>query len=249
VHLDVEPQANPAFATSDAKRTELLQQYADFVSLKARPMTQAAKIPLEMDIAYWFEGYKVNDNSVSPAVSMPLNELLTKYMDTVAVMSYVRTRGDTTRDANEIMNVCKEEIASAKKYDKKIVLSVHCGPEDPDVSYINRGKNYMNEALLKVKERLDIEFPNKKYGLAIHYMAAWYNLPVTQTSLAAGAGQISSSSANSYKTENASSNQDTGKTLHADNGTEKDGSGCNAASYGYLVFALLGIAPLVFRKK
>jgi hypothetical protein len=240
LHLDIEPEGCSDF---DSSSTNHMQWFADFVIGKARSAANKASAELDVDVGYWYDSYNVKDNSVTPALNIKLDEFLVKYADTNIVMSY-------RKSADLIMSVSKKVIALAKKHNKKIVLSaetMNLGYNNPvhdnnNASFYDLGKIFMDGELLKVKERLGTEFPNKKYGLAVHYMSSWYTMSEKPTSTIKGEmKQTSDSIASSAKMSYI--------LADLDNETDEKSGGCDISIYSCLVFALFGLLPFVQRKR
>ncbi|MDR1917790.1 MAG: hypothetical protein LBQ05_02270 [Christensenellaceae bacterium] len=159
LHLDIEPHQSENW---DTNKDELMQLFCDFIVAKIAPLN----IVIEMDIPFWLENFTV----VCGGESLPMNEVVFKYADTVVIMSYRDT-------AEKTLEICTDEIALAKKYDKKIVLGQETfSTEGDQVSYYEEGFTVMNLEINILEQKLLKEFPNKKFGIAIHDMKRFYEM-------------------------------------------------------------------------
>lgn len=166
MHLDVEPHQHPEFKTGAEGRAKVMQLFADFVVNKAVPAAKEAKTILEWDIPFWMTDI-VKDSDGSEIV---LAEMMAKYCDTLGIMSYRDT-------AEKILDVSKEEIEYAKKYDCKIILGAETKSSEGDaVSFMEEGKAVMVAELEKVHKGLKETVSDTSFGLAIHQASVWFNL-------------------------------------------------------------------------
>jgi hypothetical protein len=139
-----------------------MQKYADFIKAKIEPLD----ITVEMDIPFWLDEYTVNSDNKE----LPVNEVVFRYADAVVIMSYRDT-------AQKTLEVCKEEIALAKKYGKKIVVGQATYSEEGNqVSYAEEGKAVMDEENSKIYAALTTEIQNRNFGVAIHDMKHYFEL-------------------------------------------------------------------------
>lgn len=166
MHLDVEPHQHPDFKTGDAGRAKVMQWFADFVVKKAVPAAKSTGTLLEWDIPFWMTDVVKDANGGS----IVLAELMAKYCDTIAIMAYRDT-------AIQMLDVSREEIAYAKKYNHKVILGCETKSSEGDsVSFMEEGKAVMIRELAKVHESLKNSIPDGNFGLAIHQASVWYSL-------------------------------------------------------------------------
>jgi len=163
MHLDVEPHQHSEFKDN---RPKVMQLFADFVINKAATEAKKSNTLLEWDIPFWLVD-EVKDKDGSEII---LAELMAKYCDTLAVMSYRDT-------AKAMFDVSKEEIEYAKKYNRKIVLGAETKSSEGDnVSYMEEGKRVMYAELSTLKGMMDSAVPDQNYGFAIHQVVNWHAL-------------------------------------------------------------------------
>jgi hypothetical protein len=166
MHLDVEPHQHPEFKTGAEGRAKVMQLFADFVVNKAVPAAKEAGTLLEWDIPFWMTDI-VKDSDGSEIV---LAEMMAKYCDTIAIMSYRDT-------ATKILDVSKEEIEYAKKYGCKIILGAETKSSEGDaVSFMEEGKAIMVAELEKVHKSLKESLTDISFGLAVHQASVWFSL-------------------------------------------------------------------------
>lgn len=162
LHLDIEPQDHPRYS---ANSEAFLQDYIDFVvwvcsTYRKAPGSASGAAAIDFDIAWWFD-----DTVNYRGRKTELYKALIDEADRTFVMSYKNT-------AEKTYEISKEEIAYAKSVDKPIILGAETGRirKEKDVSFYGMGRTYFYDQLHKLHSLVD--YP--RYGLAIHYISAWY---------------------------------------------------------------------------
>lgn len=158
VHLDVEPYIYSGWIMNQSATIKSYQS----LLIKAKNSTAALKLPIEVDMPFWFDeiSYK---NTYGKGV---LAEWVISKTDSVTIMAY--------RDsAPLIIDIVKNEITYAEKYNKSIVVGVETGQTDEGegISFFEEGESYMNEELAAVKDNYaDVSSFN---GIAVHHVGSW----------------------------------------------------------------------------
>jgi hypothetical protein len=138
VHLDVEPYLYSGWSSNQA---DTIKTYQALLT-KAKNSTDALKLPLEVDIPFWFDtvSYK---NTYGKGV---LAEWIITNTSSVTIMAY--------RDsAAAIIDLVKNEVALAAKHGKSIVVGVETAQtnEGDQISFFEEGEAYMNGQLDQVQ--------------------------------------------------------------------------------------------------
>ncbi len=158
VHLDVEPYLYSGWSTNQATT---IKRYQDLLT-RAQIGTSALNLPLEADLPFWFDGttYK---NTYGKGF---LAEWVIAHTNSVTIMAY--------RDsAPSIIDLVKNEMKLAEKYNKQIVVGVETAQtsEGLGLSFYEEGEAYMNQELAKVQ---DYYADSSGFGgLAIHHVGSW----------------------------------------------------------------------------
>ena len=153
VHLDVEPHQHEQFSS---RREELILLYIDFLN---RVTNDYPSVHFDADIPFWLEDVVTYNGETKEAF-----KFVTDIVNRVFVMSY--------RDsAEQILNVGSAELEYANQKNKPIFLCVETGNEEDIVTFIEEGKNYMNEQITLIGDLTDL-----KFNIAIHHIKTWREL-------------------------------------------------------------------------
>ena len=170
IHLDIEPHqsknsdnANPESQLPDSLnfKTDIGRQnlISSLITLAHNLKTTYTNINFSYDIPFWLHDEITFNNKKLPAYKHLIN-----IADNVVVMSY--------RDsAEKIYDVAKEELTYAESVNKTITLSVECGTEEDAVTFMQEGKQVLNNELEKLKS-----FVPNNTGICIHHIKTWFNL-------------------------------------------------------------------------
>lgn len=154
LHLDIEPHQ---FDDFDEKRQDYifkLIELADYLK------TTYANISFDYDIPFWFDDEIEYKNETKSAYKHMID-----IADRVFVMSYRDT-------AEKIYEVGKDEVQYAQNLEKRLFLCVETKSSEGDkVSFMEEGKEYMNQELMKLKELIPSNF-----GISIHQIKTWFDL-------------------------------------------------------------------------
>lgn len=176
MHLDVEP-----YVPSEDRRVEIWGNYADLVE-EAYTATRTAGVRLEWCTSAWLDGYTsdgreiVADNVAPGTYDMTMAEWVMRHSDSVVLMSY--------RDSAAVTyEISEEEIALASQISGGfLTLGVETGPENDGVTYQEEGKQYLYQQLSLLYDMVVEDLPGGAFGLAIHNVQTWYDLPWTAAS-------------------------------------------------------------------
>ncbi len=158
VHLDVEPYLYSGWNTN---RAATVKSYQSLLH-KAKARTAALKLPLEVDMPFWFDEilYK---NTYGKGV---LAEWVIANTASVTLMAY--------RDsAAMITELVKNEIAYAEIYGKVVVVGIETDQTDEgdNVSFYEEGETYMENELATVAAYYaGIQGFG---GIAVHHVDSW----------------------------------------------------------------------------
>lgn len=158
VHLDVEPYLYSGWNTN---RATTIRSYQSLLH-KAKASTAALKLPLEVDMPFWFDEilYK---NTYGKGV---LAEWVIANTASVTLMAYRDT-------ATTITELVKNEVAYAEKYGKVVVVGIETGQTDEGdhVSFYEEGETYMENELAIVTARY--ARTQGFGGIAVHHVDSW----------------------------------------------------------------------------
>lgn len=161
IHLDIEPYTTPLWDKNRMKAIENFQQLV----LQAKEKAHQLSIPLELDIAFWYDEVKYHTKYGRGVLSnWTINN-----SDSVTIMAY--------RDySNGIIRSVKHEIAYAKRVGKKVVIGVETmkSAEGNRVSFFEEGEEYLNTHLKNVHSY----YSNRQSfnGIAIHHLESWMEM-------------------------------------------------------------------------
>lgn len=153
IHLDVEPYILSIWQTN---KNKAITDYMNYISyLKTFGAKNGLKVAV--DIPFWFDEIKLQKQKVN------LAEYVISQVDSVSIMAY-RDR------AQSIIDIVKNEMDYAKKYNKNIVISVETGntSEGENITFYQEGLNFMWNEINKVDEYYKNRYNN--YGFAVHYL-------------------------------------------------------------------------------
>ena len=175
MHLDVEP-----YVPSESRRIEIWGNYADLVE-EAYTATRIANVRLEWCTSAWLDGYTsdgreiVADNVAPGTYDMTMAEWVMRHGDSVVLMSY--------RDSASLTyQISQEEIDLATQIPGSfLTLGAETGPEGDGVTYQNEGKLFLYQQLAVLYNLVTEDITNGTFGLAIHNVQTWYDLPWTVT--------------------------------------------------------------------
>lgn len=161
IHLDIEPYTTPLWNENRMLAIENFQQLV----LQAKGKALQLSIPLELDIAFWYDEV----NYQTKYGSGILSNWTIHHSDSVTIMAY--------RDySNGIIRSVKHEIAYAKRVGKKVVIGVETmkSAEGDQVSFYEEGEAYMNKHL----KHIDNYYSNRRSfnGIAIHHFESWMGM-------------------------------------------------------------------------
>ena len=155
IHLDIEPHQ---FDDFDQNRQQYIYNLIDLANTLDK---KYPNIFFDYDIPFWLDDSITYNNITKPAYAHMID-----VADCVFLMSY--------RDsATAMLDVSKEEIEYATSVNKQVVLGAEtsASSETEIVTYYEEGKNYMNQQLEIVKQKLP-----DKFGVSIHHMKSWRDL-------------------------------------------------------------------------
>ncbi|SHE96866.1 hypothetical protein [Caloramator proteoclasticus] len=153
VHLDSEPYLLELWNSS---RNQAVLEYMDYISY-LKDFGVKNNLNIAVDIPFWFDEIIIKSNNMS------LAEYVVSIVDIINVMTY--------RDkAGTIIDIVKNEMEYAKKYNKKIMISVETGntSEGDYVTFYQEGINFMWNEIDKVNDYYKTNYNN--YGFAVHYL-------------------------------------------------------------------------------
>jgi hypothetical protein len=154
IHLDIEPHQDPDF---NKNRKDLITR---LIKLAKYLKENYSDITFDYDIPFWLHDTIYLDNEEKAAYS---------YMIDIANRVFIMSYRD---DANSIYSVASEEVEYAKNKNKILILGVETKSDEGDnVSFMEEGKQYMNNEIKKVRKLIP-----ENYGISIHQIKTWYNL-------------------------------------------------------------------------
>ncbi|TCN23955.1 amidase [Mesobacillus foraminis] len=161
IHLDVEPYLYSGWSSKQAATVKTYQA----LLLKAKSSAASLNIPLEADLPFWFDeiSYK---NTYGKGI---LAEWVIANTSGVTIMAY--------RDsAPMIIELVKNEVGYAGKYNKKLVIGVETGQtnEGNMISFFEEGEAYLDQELEKVKS-FYAGTPGYS-GIAVHHVGSWLTM-------------------------------------------------------------------------
>lgn len=163
IHLDLEPAQRADYAENPQR---VMQKFAEFLVNTARYYADRNDTVLEWDIHRFLNEFTVNVNGEQ----MNLLECFTIYCDTLILMSY-------SDEVKGMFKFTSEEFKYAKKHKTCLFLASETGTMCSDEeTYAQEGQRAMVRALTKVNRKMKKEFEYGEYGIAVHHVAAWYNL-------------------------------------------------------------------------
>jgi hypothetical protein len=161
VHLDVEPYLYSGWSSNQAATIKTYQA----LLLRAKSSTASLNISLEADLPFWFDeiSYK---NTYGKGI---LAEWVIANTSGVTIMAYRDT-------ATMIIELVKNEVGYAGKYNKKLVIGVETGQtnEGNMISFFEEGEAYLNQELEKVKS-FYAGTPGYS-GIAVHHVGSWLTM-------------------------------------------------------------------------
>lgn len=161
VHLDIEPYLYSGWSTNQA---DTIKSYQSLV-LKAKDSAASLKLPLELDIPFWFDGTSYKNTYGKGNLA----EWVIANTNSVTVMAYRDT-------ASAINNIVQNEIAIAGKYGKPLDIGVETAQssEGDSLTFYEEGEVYMNQVLAAV----DSNFTGSPGfgGFAIHHVGSWMTM-------------------------------------------------------------------------
>lgn len=162
IHLDVEPHQRPDFSSARPGYMQRFYEIAD----EAGKTVHAGGYEIEWDLPFWFDQDKVFTIDAGEILFL---EAMSRISDTLCLMSY--------RDkAADILSISEEELAAAANTDCRVVCGVETHSEEGDgVSFMEEGKRKMYAELVTLYRTLSGK--EKAYGIAVHYLNTWYDLP------------------------------------------------------------------------
>ena len=155
VHLDIEPHQ---FNDFKENRSDYLLKFVEFAYTTKESYSE---VEFHYDIPFWFE-----DEVQHLETTKKVYEHIVDCSSKVVVMSYRDT-------AEKIYSVAKDEIEYANKMGKQISVSVNMtSTEGDNVSFMEENKVILNAELKKLSNVIKSDF-----GVCIHHIKTWYNLP------------------------------------------------------------------------
>jgi hypothetical protein len=158
IHLDVEPYLTARW-TTDLQATE-----QSYLTLLDR-MRTGSKLPVEVDVPFWFGEYRVGTKNLA-------DEVL-KRVNAVTVMSY----RDTATGPNSMLAVSQDWLARGTAAGKRVRLGAETGrlTDCGNCTFFEEGTAALDRELAKVDAgtRTSGAFG----GIAIHRYGSWRALP------------------------------------------------------------------------
>ncbi|GFR34594.1 hypothetical protein [Thermobrachium celere] len=153
IHLDSEPYLLDLW---NINRNQAVLEYMDYISY-IKNFAVKNKLNISVDMPFWFDEILLLNKGMS------LAEYVISKVDSVNIMAY-RDR------AESIIEIVKNEIDYAKKYNKKIMISVETGntSEGDYVTFYQEGLNYMWSEINRVNDYYRNKYNN--FGFAVHYL-------------------------------------------------------------------------------
>lgn len=161
IHLDIEPYDTNIWSTN---KSQAIQTYQQLI-IEANQKVQVLKLPLELDIPFWYDEVKYNTKYGKGILS----KWLIEHSDGVTIMAY--------RDnSKEIIEIVKNEIAYAKRVNKTVVVGVETlkSAEGDKVSFAEEGEIYMNKQLKNIEKHYSEK--SSFNGLAVHHFDSWMGM-------------------------------------------------------------------------
>lgn len=153
IHLDVEPYILDLW---NVNRNKLVLDYVDYISY-INTFGAKNSLIVGVDIPFWF------DEILVPEQNINLAEYVISKTANVNIMAY--------RDkAQYIIDIVKNEMDYAKRYNTKIMISVETGntSEGDYITFYQEGLNFMWNEINNVNEYYKNNYSN--YGFALHYL-------------------------------------------------------------------------------
>ncbi|WP_409303504.1 amidase [Peribacillus sp. SCS-155] len=161
VHLDVEPYLYSGWSTNQASTVKAYQT----LIIKAKNSTASLSLQLEADLPFWFDEISFKNTYGKGNLA----EWVIGNTSSITIMAY--------RDsAPLIIDLVKNEIAFAAKYNKQAVIGVETDQtnEGGMLSFFEEGEAYMNQELAKVKS---FYAGTSGYGgVAVHHVGSWQTM-------------------------------------------------------------------------
>lgn len=154
IHLDIEPHQ---FGDFDEKREGYVLKLIELADYLNKTYSD---ILFDYDIPFWLDDEIYYNSETKPAF---------KHIIDIANRVFVMSYRDT---AEKIYDVGKDEIQYAESISKPLFLCVETYSSEGDsVSFFEEGKDYMNQELEKLREKL-----KKGHGISVHHIKTWYDL-------------------------------------------------------------------------
>lgn len=161
IHLDIEPYLYSGWTKNKA---QTIKSYQELI-LKAETSSTSLKLPLEMDLPFWFDEILYNNKYGKGTLA----EWVIQQVDSVTIMAY--------RDsAALIIKIIQNEIGYAEKYNKSLVIGVETGKTDEgsQISFFEEGESKMNQELAIVQDYYK-QFSSFN-GVAVHHVGSWMEM-------------------------------------------------------------------------
>ncbi|BCB02371.1 amidase [Bacillus sp. KH172YL63] len=164
VHLDVEPYLLPAWSTAYGNT---VLNYQRMVAAAAE-LSAELQLPLAMDIPFWFDERKFNNEFGKGNVA----EWVIGKTDEVAVMAY----RDLANGPNGINELVRNEIQFGLSQGKKVKVGVETAPsaEGDFLTFYEEGEAFMSGELALVDDRYRAY--QSYNGIAVHHYESWKSL-------------------------------------------------------------------------
>jgi hypothetical protein len=164
IHLDVEPYLYSGWE-SNYKKTVLAYQ-----TLVAEVIgeSEQLKLPIAFDIPFWFDE-KTYNNTYGKG---NLASWVIQNAEHVTIMAY----RDKALGQNGIVELVKNELNEARKYNKHVTIAVETTPssEANFVTFYEEGPEHMEQELRVVRNHY-ADYSSFS-GFAIHSLAGWMNM-------------------------------------------------------------------------
>jgi hypothetical protein len=138
-----------------------------------------SSLQFDVTIPFWYEEADPQVTATYNGVSKALSYHILDIVDSVTVMDYHDTAGNTNGNHDGQIDHGKQEVAYAAHVGKKAIIGAETIPPDgrgiPDfITYFDHGKVYMNAELQKV---IDYFANNPGFGgIAIHHYDTYVSM-------------------------------------------------------------------------
>jgi hypothetical protein len=161
INLDVEPYL---LKNWDENQNSIVLKYQVFI-LDSIERANVLNLPIGFDMPFWFDSINYSNTYGNGTLA----EFVIKNSNNTTIMAYRNV-------ADDIVEISKNEIAFADKYDKTLCIGIETlySEEGEFISFYGKTSSNMDEELELVKS--NFSFSNSFNGIAIHDITGWIQL-------------------------------------------------------------------------